>query len=368
MVVYACPSMTDRAKVFMSAGEFIVPWSEHIRFLKSKKIFGEDIQSDIVHKSPFVGPRKRKRKRAPDEKETYSSLKLSMPELMLCLQKNWVDVVLPPDEDGGGARDDLKDQQEQSVAIRRALMTLPHDAFIASAKNLSSAPELNISSSNNIKKSALSNKILPQFSTHSIAQSLDKKQASRARHVTFFTSLECSTLKTMSSSSSSPSSSSQSSFRTSTNKIQVLSRLKELVFKLPMCWEKCLVFYDLWSKGFFVTSDMRFGTDFLVYRDHPSTHHSSHLVKVVKSVGSFNGRHLSAYIRMAGSVKKDFLIAFIEGNTAVTCWIPGKPMPEIEASQHHDGEPASTTSSPKSDLLIKYITLSWRAMDQPAMG
>ena len=65
------------------------------------------------------------------------------------------------------------------------------------------------------------------------------------------------------------------------------------------------VFQDLWERGYYMTSGLKYGGHFLVYTDDPSQSHSTFIALVLSWQ-----QHLSlpALARVAGKVKKKVLL------------------------------------------------------------
>lgn len=67
-----------------------------------------------------------------------------------------------------------------------------------------------------------------------------------------------------------------------------------------------VVFRDLWEKGYYLTSGLKYGGDFLVYADLPSKTHSSHIAIVLPWKQPQNT--LVSLARVATKVKKNILL------------------------------------------------------------
>lgn len=76
-------------------------------------------------------------------------------------------------------------------------------------------------------------------------------------------------------------------------------------------------FRSLWEKGFYLTSGVKFGGDFLVYPGDPASYHSQYILVCMEDSPSLTLKQLITYARMATSVKKTFLIAFIKNSTTL---------------------------------------------------
>lgn len=66
------------------------------------------------------------------------------------------------------------------------------------------------------------------------------------------------------------------------------------------------VFRDLWEKGYYMTSGLKYGGDFLVYADDPSSSHSSYIALVLSQTQHITC--LPALARVATKVKKKILL------------------------------------------------------------
>lgn len=66
------------------------------------------------------------------------------------------------------------------------------------------------------------------------------------------------------------------------------------------------VFIDLWEKGYYITSGLKYGGDFLVYTNDPSSSHSTYIALVVSWQQHISC--LTALARVATKVKKKILL------------------------------------------------------------
>eukprot|EP00466_Bigelowiella_natans_P001074 jgi/Bigna1/75089/fgenesh1_pg.32_\ len=107
-------------------------------------------------------------------------------------------------------------------------------------------------------------------------------------------------------------------------------------FSSSIRWHRCLVYRDLWSRGFYVTSGANFGVHFLVYKRRPSTHHSSYVLQVVPKERSLTGRRLNEHVRSANSIRKIFVMAFIEATEDRLAVLP-QLCPPVTRPSFHDG-------------------------------
>ncbi|BFZ21343.1 hypothetical protein BsWGS_24382 [Bradybaena similaris] len=77
------------------------------------------------------------------------------------------------------------------------------------------------------------------------------------------------------------------------------------------------VFKDLWEKGFFLTSGVKFGGDFLVYPGDPSRFHS-HYIAICKSQAELMpSLDIITYGRQASNVRKTALLCALDRNKKV---------------------------------------------------
>jgi len=84
------------------------------------------------------------------------------------------------------------------------------------------------------------------------------------------------------------------------------------VSKYPMSEREkcsCAVYEDLHKRGFFVTSSLKFGGDFLVYLADPLRHHSHYIVVVLNKHDALSAKDLITYGRLSASVKKTVVFA-----------------------------------------------------------
>ncbi|VDN99591.1 unnamed protein product [Rodentolepis nana] len=78
---------------------------------------------------------------------------------------------------------------------------------------------------------------------------------------------------------------------------------------------RCMVFEDLWSKGFYITcSASKMGGDFLVYQGDPLFYHASHIVIASPPQDPIHLSRLAASLRIANSVRKALVIATSKSN------------------------------------------------------
>ncbi|KAK4528720.1 hypothetical protein GAYE_SCF63G6665 [Galdieria yellowstonensis] len=71
------------------------------------------------------------------------------------------------------------------------------------------------------------------------------------------------------------------------------------------------VFHDLWKRGFYLSSGVKFGADFLGYADDPILFHASLAVVVAEEDSNISPRDLVAFGRLGVSTKKRAALAYI---------------------------------------------------------
>ncbi|GMT03429.1 hypothetical protein PENTCL1PPCAC_25603 [Pristionchus entomophagus] len=75
-----------------------------------------------------------------------------------------------------------------------------------------------------------------------------------------------------------------------------------------------IVFRDLWSRGFYVTSGVRFGCHFLVYKEPPGSAHAEFMVRCVDSEVDQSFTSMLSFARTANQVCKKALLAIVSGS------------------------------------------------------
>ena len=76
---------------------------------------------------------------------------------------------------------------------------------------------------------------------------------------------------------------------------------------------QCVVFHDLWKKGWYITSGAKFGADFLLYPGDPSQYHATCLVLVRPPSQALTCNDWVAAARVAHGAKKVLLLALQAG-------------------------------------------------------
>ncbi|KAI8610994.1 hypothetical protein BC830DRAFT_1143198 [Chytriomyces sp. MP71] len=71
---------------------------------------------------------------------------------------------------------------------------------------------------------------------------------------------------------------------------------------------KCKIFVNLWERGYYLTSAIKYGGDFLLYPGDPLLHHASHVVVCVPLGTRMTPFDIVAYARMGRNAKKKILL------------------------------------------------------------
>jgi len=74
---------------------------------------------------------------------------------------------------------------------------------------------------------------------------------------------------------------------------------------------KCIVFKDLWLRGYYVTDGVKFGGDFLAYNGDPEQCHAQFVVQVRGNEEEFTASLLASSCRLTTSVNKSLLVASV---------------------------------------------------------
>lgn len=77
------------------------------------------------------------------------------------------------------------------------------------------------------------------------------------------------------------------------------------------------VFCDLWEKGYYITSGLKYGGDFLVYADDPSKTHSTYIAVVLPQTQQIS--HWAALARVANKVRKKVLLCSVQDSCVHYC-------------------------------------------------
>ncbi len=70
---------------------------------------------------------------------------------------------------------------------------------------------------------------------------------------------------------------------------------------------KYRVFKDLWTQGYYITSGLKFGGDFLIYKQHPSHTHASYIAMVTPWQQPLNDR-IGSLCRVSTQVGKQVIL------------------------------------------------------------
>jgi tRNA-splicing endonuclease subunit Sen34 len=73
---------------------------------------------------------------------------------------------------------------------------------------------------------------------------------------------------------------------------------------------KYAVFHDLWLKGYYLTSGLKYGGDYLVYRDDPNKVHSDFIAVVLPWKQPISS--IISLGRLGSKVKKNTLLCSVE--------------------------------------------------------
>ncbi|KAI7892392.1 uncharacterized protein EV154DRAFT_562368 [Mucor mucedo] len=79
--------------------------------------------------------------------------------------------------------------------------------------------------------------------------------------------------------------------------------------KKPMSPSPNEIFNDLWSKGFYITSGIKFGGDYLLYTNDPMCTHSEFIIGVRQEEEDIKPVEIISMGRLATNVKKTFVVA-----------------------------------------------------------
>lgn len=80
---------------------------------------------------------------------------------------------------------------------------------------------------------------------------------------------------------------------------------------------KVTVFRDLWRKGMFLTSGIKFGCHFLAYEASPTRVHSKYMVYCQSATDSLMPTDLSSLSRVGSQVRKKTLIAIVSNDSLI---------------------------------------------------
>jgi len=88
---------------------------------------------------------------------------------------------------------------------------------------------------------------------------------------------------------------------------------QSLCWFYPTDWQllKFRVFQDLWKKGYYITSGLKFGGDFLVYEQHPGHTHATYVAIVTPWQQPLDIR-MGSLCKVAGQVRKRVLLCSVK--------------------------------------------------------
>ncbi len=111
--------------------------------------------------------------------------------------------------------------------------------------------------------------------------------------------------------------------------IKIISNDKELSFEELLklrdseenIFGKYIVFKDLKEKGYIVKTAFKYGCAFRVYRGAIEEKHADYLVDVFMEGEKIDANILAAHVRIAHSVKKDMVFAFVDTDNDITYYL-----------------------------------------------
>mmetsp|Transcript_142830 Transcript_142830/g.249115 ORF Transcript_142830/g.249115 Transcript_142830/m.249115 type:complete len:292 (-) Transcript_142830:294-1169(-) len=139
---------------------------------------------------------------------------------------------------------------------------------------------------------------------------------------------------------------------------------------------QCVVFHDLWKKGWYITSGSKFGADFLLYPGDPAQYHATCLVLVRPPSQALTCNEWIAAARVAHGAKKVLLLASQAGSDddipsqpdtgPAPAPAPPDPSHDTTESARSPGHELKATgadqgirqSAPRGSIL--YVTVQWR--------
>jgi tRNA-splicing endonuclease subunit Sen34 len=77
------------------------------------------------------------------------------------------------------------------------------------------------------------------------------------------------------------------------------------------------VFRDLWRKGLFLSSGIKFGCHYLAYEASPTKVHSKYMIFCRSSVDALTPFDLTGLSRVASQVKKKILLSVVSSDTLI---------------------------------------------------
>lgn len=118
----------------------------------------------------------------------------------------------------------------------------------------------------------------------------------------------------------------------------------------PLFFDECFVFDELLSKSFWIMNGLKYGSTFVIYKQHPDTCHSLCAIQVVPEDQPINPRSLISLSRLCVSVKKTLLLATVNRHL--------EPHTTSESSSTDEFMPQTSKRPQISFLKVAYINLS----------
>jgi len=84
---------------------------------------------------------------------------------------------------------------------------------------------------------------------------------------------------------------------------------------------KYIVFKDLKEKGYHVKTAFKYGCAYRIYRGSVEEEHADYIVDVFMEGEKIDANILSAHVRIAHSVKKDMIFAFVDSDNDITYYL-----------------------------------------------
>lgn len=84
---------------------------------------------------------------------------------------------------------------------------------------------------------------------------------------------------------------------------------------------KYIVFKDLKEKGYHVKTAFKYGCAYRIYRGSVEEEHADYIVDVFMEGEKIDANILSAHVRIAHSVKKDMIFAFVDTDNDITYYL-----------------------------------------------
>ncbi|XP_075980825.1 tRNA splicing endonuclease subunit 2 [Anticarsia gemmatalis] len=111
--------------------------------------------------------------------------------------------------------------------------------------------------------------------------------------------------------------------------------LDNTLLNIEKCWElftmadknfvsKYVVFHYYRSKGYIVKPGIKFGGDYLLYKEGPAMSHAEYIVVIKSKYKSFGWIEMLGHVRMANTTVKEILIAEVIEPEDINCKLPNK--------------------------------------------